>query len=83
MHRLYLIAFTSTAAYPSWTGNNAISNLQNNIFANNTYSGPWNFMYFNQGDVASAAQWQAGATSVESSGDNFPAQDSSQCCAFL
>jgi hypothetical protein len=66
---------SSTSAYPRWSVCNAISNNQNNHFQNNTYTGPWTFMYFNQGDVMSASAWQAGVTNVESSGDNFGAQD--------
>jgi parallel beta-helix repeat protein len=67
--------YSSTSAYPGYTICNAISNLQNNVFSDNTYIGPWTFYYFNQGDVATPAQWQAGATNVESSGYNFKPQD--------
>ena len=66
---------SSTSAYPGYSVCNAISNNQNNHFQDNTYTGPWTFMYFNQGDVMSASAWQAGVTNVESSGDNFGAQD--------
>ena len=68
-------AVSSTSAYPGWTICNAISNLQNNVFKDNTYSGPWSFMYFNQGDIATFAQWQAGESNVEASGYNFGPQD--------
>ena len=54
---------------------NAISNLQNNVFDHNTYRGPWTFYYFNQGDTATPAEWQAGIRNVEGSGDNFGPQD--------
>ena len=67
--------YSSTSAYPKWTVCNDISNNQNNHFANNTYTGPWSFMYFNQGDTVSASAWQAGVKNVEDSGYNFPAQD--------
>jgi hypothetical protein len=67
--------YSSTSAYPTWSVCNNISNNQNNKFTNNTYTGPWTFMYFNQGDSESASAWQAGVTNVESSGDNFGAQD--------
>jgi hypothetical protein len=40
----------------------SISTDQNNLFASNTYCGPWAFMPVNQGDVATFAQWQAGYT---------------------
>jgi len=66
---------SSTSAYATWSVCNNISNNQNNHFQNNTYTGPWTFMYFNQGDMEGPSAWQAGATNVESSGDNFGAQD--------
>jgi Right handed beta helix region len=66
---------SSTAAYPGYSVCNNISNNQNNVFNDNTYTGPWTFLYFNQGDVASPAKWQTGTTNVEASGDNFPPQD--------
>ena len=66
---------SSTSAYPGWSVCNNISNNQDNHFQNNTYIGPWTFTYFNQGDMAGPSGWQAGAAKVESSGDNFGAQD--------
>jgi Right handed beta helix region len=67
--------YSSTSAYPTWSVCNAISNNQNNHFTNNTYTGPWSFVYFNQGDTVSASAWQAGVKNVEDSGFSFPAQD--------
>jgi hypothetical protein len=67
--------YSSTAAYPEYTICNLISNDQGNVFSDNTYSGPWTFMYFNQGDVATWAQWHAGVTAADGSSDNFGAQD--------
>jgi hypothetical protein len=67
--------YSSTSAYPTWSVCNAISNKQNNHFKNNTYTGPWSFVYFNQGDTVAAPAWQAGVSNVESSGFSFPAQD--------
>ena len=67
--------YSSTSAYPVWTVCNDISNDQSNHFADNTYIGPWTFMYFNQGDMEGPSAWQAGASNVESSGHNFGAQD--------
>ena len=67
--------YSSTSAYPKWTVCNDISNNQNNHFTNNTYTGPWSFVYFNQGDTVSASAWQAGVKNVEDSGYSFPAQD--------
>jgi Right handed beta helix region len=68
--------YSSTSAYPEYTVCNLISNGQGNVFSDNTYTGPWSFMYFNQGDTATWSQWTSGLTNVESSGDNFGAQDS-------
>ncbi|MGD0247071.1 MAG: right-handed parallel beta-helix repeat-containing protein [Streptosporangiaceae bacterium] len=67
--------YSSTSAYPTWSVCNNISNDQNNHFQNNTYTGPWTFVYFNQGDMVGAAAWEAGVNNVESSGFNFKAQD--------
>jgi hypothetical protein len=68
--------YSVTPAYPKFTVCNAISNIQNNHFRDNTYIGPWKFIYFNQGDVASWARWTSGFANVQGSGDNFRAQDS-------
>jgi Periplasmic copper-binding protein (NosD) len=67
--------YSSTSAYPVWSVCNAISNKQNDHFKHNTYTGPWTFTYFNQGDTESSSAWRAGATNVQGSGDNFAAQD--------
>jgi hypothetical protein len=67
--------YSSTPAYPAYTECNWIVNTQNNHFLNNTYTGPWTFNYFNQGDVATWSQWTTGLTNVEGSGYNFGAQD--------
>ncbi len=52
--------YSSTKAYPEWSVCNNISNNQNNHFTDNVYTGPWTFVYFNQGDTATPAQWQPG-----------------------
>ena len=67
--------FSSTSAYPRWSVCNDIANDQNNHFDNNTYTGPWTFMYYNQGDTEGPSAWQAGVTNVEDSGNNFGGQD--------
>ena len=67
--------YSSTSAYPTWSVCNAISNNQNDHFENNTYTGPWTFTYFNQGDAEGPRAWRAGATNVQGSGYNFGAQD--------
>ena len=67
--------FSVTPAYPMYTVCSAISNAQSNRFRDNAYIGPWTFIYFNQGDEATWAQWTSGLTDVQGSGDNFRAQD--------
>lgn len=67
--------YSSSAAYPAWSVCSDISNKQHNVFEDNTDQGPWTFVYFGQGDSESCAQWRAGATNVQGSGDNFPPQD--------
>jgi hypothetical protein len=67
--------YSSTAAYPAYTVCNLISNSQGDVFSDNTYTGPWSFVYFNQGDIATWSQWTSGHTNVEDSGDNFGKQD--------
>jgi hypothetical protein len=67
--------YSSTSAFPAYTVCNLISNSQGNVFSDNTYTGPWSFNYFNQGDVATWSQWTSGISNVENSGDNFAAQD--------
>ena len=67
--------YSSTSAYPVWSVCNEISNKQNDHFKHNTYTGPWTFTYFNQGDTESSSAWRAGASNVQGSGDNFGAQD--------
>jgi hypothetical protein len=73
--------YSSTSAYPTWSVCNSISNNQNNHFKNNSYTGPWTFLYFNQGDTVSLSAWQHGMSNVESSGYNFPAQDQGSTAA--
>lgn len=68
-------SFSSTAAYPAYTVGNLLSNRQNDHFANNIYQGPWSFVYFNQGDIATWSQWTSDLTNVNYSSDSFGAQD--------
>ena len=67
--------YSVTSAYPGFTVCSSISNVQNNHFSDNSYTGPWTFIYFNQGDQATWAQWTSGLANVEDSDDNFGAQD--------
>jgi hypothetical protein len=61
--------------YPAWTVPNNISNNQNNVFADNTYNGPWSFMGVADGDTLTWSQWSSGVDDVNFSGVPFAAQD--------
>jgi hypothetical protein len=83
--------YGSFAPYTAWLVPNHISNNQSNTFSDNTYTGPWNFMGFGQGDTVgwgdasshdtnpqdadSSTGWHTGFTDWNGSGDPFPAQD--------
>ena len=45
--------------YPGTMVEYNITFNQNNVFADNTYIGPWDFMALAQGDLITASQWQA------------------------
>ena len=49
--------------------------IEGNVFTDNTYTGPWSFVGFNQGDVVTWSQWSAGFEDWNGSDDSFPAQD--------
>jgi hypothetical protein len=68
-------AYGSTDPYKGWSTDLAISDNQGNLFSNNTYTGPWHFLAFGQGDTVSFAQWQAGFKDPTGSGDTFNPQD--------
>ena len=71
--------FSEYGTYPPFTGwvvPNHIANSQNNHFTNNTYNGPWSFVAFSQGETVTWAQWTAGFTDSNGSGDHVAAQDS-------
>ena len=67
--------YSSTAAYPAYTIDNLISNGQNNHFTDDTYRGPWSFVCFNQGVVATWPQWTSGIANVNYTRYHFRAQD--------
>ena len=67
--------YSSTAAYPAYTISNLVSNSQDNVFSDNAYTGPWSFVYFNQGDIATWSQWTSSLKNVQGSGNNFGKQD--------
>lgn len=57
--------FSNYGTYPNWSPykgtkvQDAITSKQNNVFANNTYQGSWQFLPFEQGNGKTFAQWQA------------------------
>ena len=67
--------YGSVAPYKAWVVLENISNHQNNVFKNNTYNGPWNFVGFSQGDVLTWSQWTAGFDDGNGSNDSFNGQD--------
>ncbi len=68
-------SYGTSYPYKGWVVPNNISNHQNNRFADNTYSGPWNFVGFGHGDLMTWAQWRTGISNVQGSGDGFGPQD--------
>jgi hypothetical protein len=56
--------FSQYGSEPSWSPykgsvvERAITAEQNNEFSDNTYSGPWSFMYFDQAGIKTFAQWR-------------------------
>jgi hypothetical protein len=67
--------YGSVTPYKAWVVLENISNHQNNVFKNNTYNGPWNFLGFSQGDVITWSQWTAGFDDGNGSNDHFNGQD--------
>ncbi len=65
----------STVPYTGWIVPLDISDEQDNVFAANTYAGPWSFDGFNQGDVVNWSQWTSGFEDDNGSGDFFDGQD--------
>ena len=61
----YNAVFSNYGTYPSWspyTGTeveDAIAFKQNNVFSNNTYQGPWQFMAHELNDSMSFSGWRA------------------------
>jgi hypothetical protein len=57
--------FSQYGTYPSWSPyqgyvvENAITTEQNDLFSDNTYSGPWSFMYHDQFRVVNFARWHS------------------------
>jgi len=57
--------FSNHGSYPSWSpykGSVIKENItfhQNNVWVNNSYTGPWNFMVYDQATVLPWAKWRA------------------------
>ena len=68
-------AYSTVSAYPSYAYNNELSSQWNDSFKDNTYTGPWTFVSFTQGNNASWSQWSTNQTNVSYSGYNWTAQD--------
>jgi Right handed beta helix region len=74
----YMALFSEYGSFPpfkAWVVPNNISNHQNNSFTDNSYSGPWSFVGFNQGNVLTWSQWTKGESDANGSGYPFKAQD--------
>jgi len=67
--------YGSTKPYSAWVVPVNISRHQNNVFKDNTYTGPWNFDGFALGDTVSWSQWTSGFTDDNGSNASFGAQD--------
>ena len=70
--------FSLYGTYPPYEGYVvpvAISNNQNNVFADNTYDGPWRFVGLAQGDSLGWGEWSRGWTDETNSGMHFDPQD--------
>jgi hypothetical protein len=67
--------YGSTKPYTAWVVPINISSHQDNVFKDNTYTGPWNFDGFALGDTVSWSQWTSGFRDDNGSGASFGAQD--------
>jgi len=67
--------YGSTPPFIGTVQDNAISDLQNNVFADNTYIGPIGFDGYNQPNVNTWAQWTGGYVYSGPGGTPFDPQD--------
>ena len=70
-----LSQYGSTKPYTAWVVPINISDHQDNVFKDNTYTGPWNFDGFALGDTVSRSQWTSGFKDDNGSNASFGAQD--------
>ncbi len=71
-------AYPAGVFWPTTTTEHAITFTQNNLWAHNTYNGPFKFFPFDQGTISTFAQWQAGQT-----GKNPPEDAGGSCTGCL
>ncbi len=63
--------FSQWGTYPSWSPykdqvvEDAVTYSQNNLFSNNTYQGPWQFMTHEAGNAVSWSTWRASPSSQD------------------
>ena len=67
--------YGSTRPYTGWVVPVSISDHQDNVFQDNTYTGPWHFNGFALGDTVSWSQWTSGFKDGNGSDASFGAQD--------
>ena len=67
--------YGSTRPYTGWVVPVNISDHQDNVFRDNTYTGPWRFDGFALGDTVSWSRWTSGFKDGNGSNASFGAQD--------
>lgn len=67
--------FGTVAPYKGWVVPLDVSNRQHNVFADNSYVGPWRFDGFALGIRLTWSQWTHGVADAARSGDAFHGQD--------
>jgi Right handed beta helix region len=67
--------YGSTKPYTAWVVPVNISSHQNNVFRDNTYTGPWSFDNFALGDTLSWSQWTSGFKDDNGSNASIGGQD--------
>lgn len=67
--------YGSATPFQGWVVPLDISNRQHDVFADNTYIGPWRFEGFSLGEKVTWHQWTAGFNDVLGSNDHFDPQD--------
>ena len=74
--------YGTTAPYTAWMVPKNIADNQNNVFSNNSYTGPWSFMGPDLGVSITWSQWTSGYTdNNDGSGIHFDPQDAGSTMA--